>query len=243
MGRAANRRLRRSGAFAEAARLAEQATGIARADRDLADASVELTIAVGGHMLADDVPGAVPLAREALVLARQTGALALIATGLLAVGVAVADTDPGQARACLRESRELSTALGYHSALDLVWATAMAFLVNDRTTTLELGRRAIRGLQWGGGLRMGFVLYMIAGALATTRPDAATIIQGAAETYLVKSPIYVQLISSIMAAALGEERARELRARGADMDWDQALAYTLTQTTQALNELQSEPQP
>jgi len=49
-----------------------------------------------------------------------------------------------------------------------------------------------------------------------------------------------ELISSIVTAALGEERARELRARGADMDWDQALAYTLTQATQALSELQSQ---
>ena len=53
-------------------------------------------------------PAAVPLANEALALARQIGAPALIATGLLAVGAAVADTDPEQARACLRESRELS---------------------------------------------------------------------------------------------------------------------------------------
>jgi hypothetical protein len=33
---------------------------------------------------------------------------------------------------------------------------------------------------------------------------------------------------------------RELRARGADMDWDQAVAYTITQATQALNDLGSE---
>jgi hypothetical protein len=43
--------------------------------------------------------------------------------------------------------------------------------------------------------------------------------------------------------ALGDERVRELRARGADMDWDQAVAYTLTQATQALNDLGSETQP
>jgi hypothetical protein len=55
--------------------------------------------------------------------------------------------------------------------------------------------------------------------------------------------MFAQLVSSTVTAALGEERARELRARGADMDWDQALAYTLIQTTQALSELQSETQP
>jgi hypothetical protein len=55
--------------------------------------------------------------------------------------------------------------------------------------------------------------------------------------------MFAQLVSPALTAALGEERARELRARGADMDWDQALTYSLTQTTQALSELQSETQP
>jgi len=153
------------------------------------------------------------------------------------VGATVAGTDPVQARACLHESRELSTALGYRTARDLVWAVAIAFLINDRTRTFELGRDAIRGLQWGGDrIRVGFVLYMIAGALAATRPDAAAIIQGAAATYMAESPLFTQLVSSAVTEALGEERARELRARGADMDWDQALVYALAQATQALSE-------
>jgi predicted ATPase/class 3 adenylate cyclase len=231
------------GAFADAARLAEQAADIARAGGDLADASVELTFAVGHHLFAGDDASGVPLAREALALARQIGAPALIATSLLAVGATVASTDPGQARACLRESRELSTALGYQSDTDLVWAAGVAFLTGDQAGTLEFSSRAIHGLQWGGNRqRMGFVLHIIAAALAATRLEAAAIIQGAAETH-VGEPERAQLISSIVTAALGEERARELRARGADMDWDQALAYTLTQATQALSEPQSQIQP
>ena len=90
---------------------------------------------------------------------------------------------------------------------------------------------------------MGIVLYMIAGTLATTQPDAAAIIQGAAETYLAASAGKPQLISSTLTEALGEERARELRARGAGMDFDQALAYTITQTSQTLNDLQPGTQP
>ena len=90
---------------------------------------------------------------------------------------------------------------------------------------------------------MGMVFHMIAGALAATRPAPAAIIEGAAEAYAVESPKSARLISSNMAAALDDERARELRARGADMDWDQAVNYTLTETTQALNELESETQP
>ena len=90
---------------------------------------------------------------------------------------------------------------------------------------------------------MGLTLHMIAIALATTRPDAAAIIQGAAEAHVIESDRAVQLISSILAAALGDARARELRTRGAGMDWDQTLAYALTQTTQALSDLQPETQP
>jgi hypothetical protein len=90
---------------------------------------------------------------------------------------------------------------------------------------------------------MGFVLYFIAGALATSRPDAAAIIQGAVETHVVQSPIVAQLISSTVTKALGDERARELRGRGADMDWGQAVAYTLAQTAQALAEPGSTAQP
>jgi len=228
------------GAFADAARLAEQAAGLARAGGDLADTSVQLSIAVAGHVLAGDGPAAVPLANDALALARQIGAPALVATALLEVGAAVVQTDPDQARACLRESRELSAALGYQSARDLVWATGIAALLNDRTATLELGSTAIRALQrLGDRLRMGLTLHMIAGTLATPRPDAAAIILGAAESHVIESASNAELVTSTAAAALGEERVRELRARGADMDWDQAIAYTLTQATQALGEVGS----
>ena len=176
-------------------------------------------------------------------MARQIGDPAHIATGLLYVGATVVATDPEQARAYLSESLELSTALGYQGAIDLVSATGLAFLLNDRTATLKLGRSAIPAVQRGSDrLLMGITLQMIAGTLAATQPEAAAIIQGAAEAYVAESPT-IAPISLIVTEALGEERARELRARGADMDWGQAVAYTLAQTTQALNELQSGTQP
>ena len=231
------------GAFADAARLAEQAAELAQAGGDLADASVELTIAVADHVLVDDPSKAVPLAREALALARQAGAPALIATGLLAVGVAVAVTDAAQARACLRESRELSTALGYHSAIDLIWATAIASLTHDRTGTLDLGRDAIRGLQRRGDrLRMAVVLHMIADALAVTHPAPAAIIHGAAEAHVVALPNPAGPLT-LQVPALDEQCARELRTRGADMDWDQAVAYALAQAAQVRSGPEPETQP
>jgi hypothetical protein len=229
-----------TGAFADASSLAERAAGLARAGGDLADASLELAIAGTCYLVAGDAPAGVRLANEALRLARQLGAPALIATALLAVGVTVAQTEPERARACLRESRELSTMLGYQRALDHVWAAVIASLLGDRTTTLELCGRAIRTFGWSGDrLRMGVILHLIAGALAATQPDDAAIIQGAAEAYVLQSPMVALADSSIVTEALGDSRALELRARGADMDWDEALSYTLTQTSQALKH----PQP
>jgi predicted ATPase/class 3 adenylate cyclase len=232
-----------AGAFADAARLAERAAGLARAGGDLADASLQLGIAAAGHVFVGDAPRAVPLAREALTLARQIGDPTLIATALLEVGAAVVETDPQQARACLRESLELSTAFGYQGALDLAWAVGIAFFLNDQTLTLELGRSAIHALQRGGDrILMGLVLQIIAGTLAATRPEAAGLIQGAAGAYVAESPNFAP-ISLIVTEVLGEERARELRDRGAAMDWDRAVTYTLDQTTQALHELKSGTQP
>ena len=156
------------------------------------------------------------------------------------MGAAVADVDPRQARACLSESRELSTALGYHNARDLVWAAGITFLLRDWVATLELGRSALRSLEPSGDrIAAGYVLYLIAGALAAAQPEAAAIIQGAAETSMAGSPVS-QAIGSTLREALGAERAGELRARGADMAWDQALAYALAEATQALSELASE---
>ena len=84
---------------------------------------------------------------------------------------------------------------------------------------------------------------MIAGALAATQPDAAAIIQSAAQAHAVGPAGRIVQLGSDLAAALGEERARELHAHGADMDWDQAITYTLTQITRALGELESGTQP
>ena len=76
-----------------------------------------------------------------------------------------------------------------------MWATGIATRIGDRTATFELGRRAIRGLQRSGDrLRTGITLHMIANTLATTRPEAATIIYGAAEAYVVRA---AELITSI----------------------------------------------
>ena len=134
--------------------------------------------------------------------------------------------------------------LAQDCAIDLTWAAAISSAIGDQAAALEPSRRAIHGLQWGGDrIRAGLVLHMIAGAFAATRPDAAAIIQGAAQAHAIGPAGRIVQLSSDLAAALGEERARELHARGADMNWDQAIAYTLSQITKALNELESGAHP
>ena len=78
---------------------------------------------------------------------------ALIATALLGVGAAIAETNPEQARTCLRESRELSTALGYQKARGLVWATAIAFLTTrpPRSNSAAVASAASSGAVIGCG--------------------------------------------------------------------------------------------
>jgi hypothetical protein len=89
---------------------------------------------------------------------------------------------------------------------------------------------------------MSFFLYIIAGALATTRPEAAATILGAAGTYVVEPPRSAQLISLIVTQPWAMSAHRiSAHARGDGLD--QALACTLAQATQALSELQSGTQP
>jgi hypothetical protein len=129
--------------------------------------------------------------------------------------------------------------VGHHSAMDLIFATGIAFVIGDRAAALELGGQTLRSLQPGGDRRrMSLILHMIAGTLADTRLEAAAIILGASEGYS-KAPLPPrQLVTASATAAFGEERTRELHARGAGLDWDQAVAYTLTQAAAALEELQ-----
>ena len=70
--------------------------------------------------------GAAPLAEEALSMARSTGMPTAIAQALLALGVAVADTNPAEARACLEESLEIGGVLGYEQVGELTGAVHLA---------------------------------------------------------------------------------------------------------------------
>jgi predicted ATPase/class 3 adenylate cyclase len=250
------------GAFADAVAFSEQAAGIARANGNLAVASVNLANAAWARTIAGDAPGAVPLATEALTYARRVGMPYAIANGLLVLGIALADTDPDQARACLNEGLERSAALGYENANHLAFATVLTSRLDDTPSTLEIARPTIRYLHWARQpFTLSACLTLVARALAPTRPDTAAIIQGSAHGIHVRSlktppdpeskpaasspapattgGYFVEVrreTTRLLAAALGDQRLRQLRAEGDAMDEEHAVDYTLAQIAHALTD-------
>ena len=249
------------GAFPDAVAYNEQAADIARANGKLAVASVNLAFAAWYRTLSDDATGAIPVAAEALALARQADMPYVLITALLVLGNALADTDPDQARACLDESLDRSAELGYENINTLGLAFVLVSRLDDAPATLGIAGTTIRQLHWA---RQPVWLYaslnVVARALVTTRPDAAAIIQGVARAITLKTletpvdskanttrpsptPTTGGLITEVrrettglLAAALGKERLRHLRAEGEAMDDDRAVAYTLDQIAEALTD-------
>jgi predicted ATPase/class 3 adenylate cyclase len=250
------------GAFADAVAFNAQAADIARANGKLAVASVNLAFAAWFCTIAGNETGAVPLAVEALALARQADMPYVLITALLVLGNALADTDPDQARACLDESLDRSAALGYENTNTLGLAFVLVSRLDDAPATLGIAGTTIRQLHWA---RQPVWLYgslnVVARALVTTRPDAAATIQGAARAITlqtIETPVdskanptrpgptprttgglFVEVrreTTGLLAAALGEERLRQLRAEGESMDDDRAIGYTLDQIAKALTD-------
>jgi predicted ATPase/DNA-binding SARP family transcriptional activator len=248
------------GAFADAIAYNEQAADIARANGKLAVASVNLAFAAWMRTIPGDEAGAVPRAVEALALARQADMPYTLITALLVLGIALADTDPDQARACLNESLDRSAALGYENANNLGLTFVLVSRLDDAPAILGIARATVRQLHWARQpVWLAASLDLIARALVTTRPDAAAIIQGAGRartldifetsvdsqanhtrsglTPRTARGYFVEVrheTTGFLAAALGEERLRQLRAEGAAMDDDRAVAYTVDQIAEAL---------
>jgi predicted ATPase len=250
------------GAFADALAYHEEAADIARTNGNLAVASVNLAFAAWMCTIAGDATGAAPLAVEALALARQADMPYALITALLVLGIALADTDPDQARDCLRESLDSSAALGYENANKLGLTLVLVSRLDDAPSTLEAASRTIRYLHWARQpIWLSSSLNLIARALVPTRPDAAAIIQGAARAITLRpretpddrqthqtplgatpgntSGYFVEVrreTTALLAAALGEERLSQLRAEGGAMNDDRAVDYTLDQIAKALTD-------
>jgi predicted ATPase/class 3 adenylate cyclase len=146
-----------------------------------ADSANALAAAALGHTMAGDTDAAAPLAGEALAIARDVGAPTLIAGALSALAGAIADRDPQRAQALLHENRQLRATLGFENANEITSAVLINARMRDWVHTLELAASSIRHLHWRGDvLYLAGIFNIVARSLATTDPDSAAFLQGAA---------------------------------------------------------------
>jgi predicted ATPase len=171
------------------------------------------------------------LATEGLALARQTGYPKAIHQNLLSLALALASSDPGQARQFVHEVLEVG------HGITMVPVTSVAGRLEDWPAVL---RAAGRMLQWDRriGTAPRFVLAgivaFVARALAPSEPEAAAVLDGAAtglsglfgpaEDAIAKARYQT---TRLLTASLGEARFRELRARGETMDYTLTCIYAL----------------
>ena len=182
-------------------------------------------------------------AREALVLARQTGNPGLISNTLAMLAIIIIGTEPEQSRTLITESLALNDALG-DVVVDentLVGAFLVSALLGERDQALRL---TARGLDRGFSVFVGFCacLETTAQTLAPDQPDVAATLHGTIDT-LIPGLVSAEPFRALRERAteaidtqLDVERISELRARGAAMTEDQAAMYALEAITTALRD-------
>jgi hypothetical protein len=201
-----------------------------------------------------DPEAAAQAAGKGLAWARQSGSPYAIGMNLCALAMALADSNPEQARQLLAEG------LGF--GLETVWLTSActaAGRLAEWSMLLHMAAPLLRFEQRTGlvgELNMGGILNLIARGLAPSQPECAAQIQGAvaglisvasagqqpvaggvsssrpsATTPMGPSPItefHTRVrhdTTPLLVESIGEPRMRELRARGAAMDRDETYAF------------------
>jgi predicted ATPase len=254
------------GATDEAAQYMERAAEASRTAKRPAEVALSLGSAATYHVMAGDTKSALPLATEALALARRIQMPSLTVHSLTALAGALVDDDPEQARALLHESTRLLTSLGYENSWwsEVIQTALISARLGDWSQTLTLAGPAIRQLHWAGDRPLlGAILNLVAHALASTNPQTAAMLQGAARTLVMSTALptsfsaanegqtayrasssnydFVSQLrrttTAILRHALGENRLQELRAEGERLDRDQAVAYVIDAISNATLEL------
>jgi hypothetical protein len=173
-----------------------------------------------------------------------------IVWSLNSMALALADHDPGRARALLQESIERSTAPDEGMSSGLLTACMVSGRLRDWDLTLALAARMLYLDRWFmQPLQVATCFAECARVFAEDRPEVAGVVQGAAyAAFRRASPAAnsttrpeaaavgpnanfvlaaLRETGGLVAAALGDERRRELRAAGATMSMDEAISYTL----------------
>ena len=178
-------------------------------------------------------------AEEAVAMARQSGMPGAIVLTLNSMAIALVDHDPTRSRAVLRESIELGSTPGEEISSGVLTASLVAGRLREWSLTLALTAQTMHLWRWSSALMQSApCLALCARAFAEDRPEVAGVLRGAAyAAYRRGSPSQsppapgtgsgdpnanfvlaaLREAGDLVTAALGEERRRELRAKGAAM--------------------------
>jgi hypothetical protein len=196
-------------------------------------------------------------AEEAVDLARQSGMPVAIVMSLNSLALVLAEKQPQRARALLHESLQISGRPGEEMSSGLLTSCLVAGRLRDWELTLTLAARTMHLWRWYvTPLVAAPCLALCARAFAEDRPELAAVLQGAAyATFHYASRISEGTRRSertpadtnanfvlaalgetggLVAAALGKQRARELRNEGAGMSMDEATSYVLARIDRKL---------
>jgi predicted ATPase/class 3 adenylate cyclase len=228
-----------------------QAAQLAKADGYPGLAGQYLAYGVSSAALGGlDVDDTAAIAEESVALARQSGMPAAIVLSLNALALTVVERDPERARSLLHEVIKRSSTPGAELPGGYLTGSLVAGRLEDWRLTLALTAKTIYLYRWNlYPLQVATCLAECARALADDEPETAGLLHGAAYAAFRQASPAAQLASrsqnapidpnanfvlaaqretgDIVAAAIGDERRRELRAQGAAMSMDEAMSYAL----------------
>jgi hypothetical protein len=175
---------------------------------------------------------------------------AAIVQSLNALALTLVEHDPARARALLQETIERGRWLNEEISPEVLTASLVAGRLRDWDLTLALAGRSMYQWRWSmAPLWSATALAESARALADDQPEVAGVLQGAAyAAFRRASPspdgarrpdtapagpdanfvlAALRETGVLVAAALGEDRQRELRTAGGAMSTDEAVSYAI----------------
>jgi predicted ATPase len=236
------------GAMSEAAQSVKEGAELARAHGHVGFAANLLGGAAAVMTYGGEDAAAVAIATEGLEFARAARMPRAIVFNLHTLAVALADREPGRARALFDEALALYKTLGYEGIAELIGMTLAAARLADWHQTARLAIATIRRLHWMGNRPfLAGMMNVSARALVDTDPEAAALIHGAARTFATETATSspTERVPRVTTTGtdffrdirhettrrlddtLGEERRRELQTQGAAMQYDDVVAHAL----------------
>jgi tetratricopeptide (TPR) repeat protein len=214
-------------------------------------AAVNFAVGVNAALLGgSEIPEAIAQAEKALTLARQSRMHAAIVMSLNSPAWTLADRDATRAKRLLEESIKLCASPVESSPSGVLTACMAAARLSEWDLTLAMAARSMHLERWiTAPMQVAPCLAVCARAFAENRPEPAGVLHGAANATFRRAaseagslarsattPVgphgnfilrALHEVGDIVANALGDQRANELRTVGNAMSMDEALTYAL----------------